>query len=231
MAQTMNFDDIKVPTGCKFKYTRKMYYKKYIFKMVFEIDKSKLERSTVKQNYFYSRFHAYSNRVQLLAALLEQVDKHVKSTDYRVRSESTRISLFTSDFDDVLALTSNMGHRLVEFERPYNDNHAEILDNFRKVVVRNSLFERDYKFKIYLKYDYKMREARYSDVNDFLKNLDSKWAVNSALNQFFNTKISTRRLGYTVAVYLNNAEDLMMFQLRFHDDIEKIEEAILVSDL
>lgn len=231
MAQTMNFDDIKLPPSCRLKYTRKMYYKKYIFKMVFEIDKSKLERSTVRQNYFYSRFNAYSNRVELVSALLEQLDKHVKGTDYRVRSESVRISLFTSDYDDVLALTSNVGHRLVEFERPYNDNHAEILDNFRKVVVRNSLFERDYKFKIYFKYNYKMREDRYSDVQNFLQNLDSKWAVNSTLDQFFNTKVSTRRLGYTVAVYLHNPEDLMMFQLRFHDDIEKIEEAILVSDL
>jgi hypothetical protein len=199
--------------------------------MVFEIDKSKLVRSTVKQNYFYARFHAYSNRVELVAELLAQLDKHVKSSDYRVRTESIRISLFTSDFDDVLALTSNLGHRLVEFERPYNDNHVEILDNFRKVVVRNSFFERDYKFKIYLKYDYKMRESRYSDVQNFLENLDSKWAVNSILDKFFNTKVTTRRLGYTAAVYLNNPEDLMMFQLRFNDDISKIEEAILVSDL
>jgi len=227
----MNFDDIKLPSSCKLKYTKKMYYKKYIFKMVFEIDKSKLVRSTVKQNYFYARFHAYSNRVELVAELLAQLDKHVKSSDYRVRTESIRISLFTSDFDDVLALTSNLGHRLVEFERPYNDNHVEILDNFRKVVVRNSFFERDYKFKIYLKYDYKMRESRYSDVQNFLENLDSKWAVNSILDKFFNTKVTTRRLGYTAAVYLNNPEDLMMFQLRFNDDISKIEEAILVSDL
>lgn len=227
----MNFDDIKLPSSCKLKYTKKMYYKKYIFKMVFEIDKSKLVRSTVKQNYFYARFHAYSNRVELVAELLAQLDKHVKSSDYRVRTESIRISLFTSDFDDVLALTSNLGHRLVEFERPYNNNHVEILDNFRKVVVRNSFFERDYKFKIYLKYDYKMRESRYSDVQNFLQNLDSKWAVNSILDKFFNTKVTTRRLGYTAAVYLNNPEDLMMFQLRFNDDISKIEEAILVSDL
>jgi hypothetical protein len=227
----MNLDNIKLPSGCKLKYTQKMYYKKYIYKLIFEVDRSKLVKSTSKQNYFYSKYHSYSNRMQVINELLKQIDHHVKSDDYRLRAENVRISLFTSDINDVTSLITNMSDRLVEFERPFNDNHIQILDNFRKVVVRNSLFEKEFKFKIYLKYDHKMRETRYHSVQNFLESLDSKWSVNSTLNRFFNTAITGRHIGYTAAVYLTSAEDLMMFQLRFNEDILKIEEAILVTEL
>lgn len=231
MAQTMNFDDINLPKECKLKYTQKMYYKKYVYKMIFEVDKSKLVKNTGKQNYFYPRYYSYSNRMQVINDLLKQIDQHVKSDDYRLRAENVRISLFTSSVDDVVSLISNLGHRLVEFERPYNENHVEIMDNFRKVVIRSSLFEKEFKFKVYLKYDYKIRETRYESVKNFLETLDSKWGVNSTLNRFFNTNLTGRHLGYTSAVYLTNAEDLMMFQLRFNDDILKVEEVVLLSDL
>lgn len=232
MEQTTNFDNINLPSGCKLKYTQKMYYKKYIFKLIFEVDKSKLVKSTgSKQSYFYAKYHSYTNRMQVINDLLKQIDQHVKNDDHRLRAENVRVSLFTSNLDDVKSLVSNLGHRLVEFERPYNDNHVQIMDNFRKVVVRNSLFEKEFKFKIYLKYDHKMRETRYAGVQNFLETLDSKWSVNSTLNRFFNTAMTGRHLGYTAAVYLTSAEDLMMFQLRFNDDIVKIEEAMLISDL
>lgn len=231
MEQTTNFDNISLPSDCKLKYTQKMYYKKYIYKLIFEVDRSKLVKSTSKQNYFYSKYHSYTNRMQVINDLLKQIDQNVKSDDYRLRAENVRISLFTSSLDDVTSLVANLGHRLVEFERPYNDNHIQIMDNFRKVVVRNSLFEKEFKFKIYLKCDYRRRETRYADVQYFLENLDSKWTVNSTLNRFFNTAMTGRHLGWTAAVYLTSAEDLMMFQLRFNDDIAKIEEAVLVSEL
>ena len=230
MAQTMNFDDIKVPAGCKLKYTQKMYYKKYIYKLIFEVDKSKLVKNT-NQRYVYPRYHSYSNRMQIVNDLLKQIDLHVKSDDYRLRAENVRVSVFTSSTEDVVSLISNLGHRLVELERPVNENHAEIMDNFKKVVVRSSLFEKEFKFKIYLKSDYKIRETRYAGVKNFLETLDSKWGVNYTLNKFFGTEMTGRNLGYTAAVYLNSAEDLMMFQLRFHDDIFKVEEAMLISDL
>jgi hypothetical protein len=208
-----------------------MYYKKYIYKLIFEVDRAKLIKSTSKQNYFYSKYHSYSNRMQVISELLKRIDQHVTSDDYRLRAENVRVSLFTSDINDVVSLITNMPDRLVEFERPYNDNHIEIMDNFRKVVVRNSLFEKEFKFKIYLKYDFKMRETRYAGVQNFLESLDSKWSVNSTLNRFFNTAMTGRHIGYTAAVYLTSAEDLMMFQLRFNEDIVKIEEAVLVTEL
>jgi hypothetical protein len=231
MAQIMNLDNIQLPARCKVKYTQKMYYKKYIYKLIFEVDKNKLIRSQGKQTYYYAKYISYTNRMQLINDLLKSIDQHMTNDDYRLRSESIRISLFTSDINDVVSLIANMPDRLVEFERPYNDNHVQILDNFRKVVVRPSLFEKEYKFKIYLRYDHKMREIRYSPVQQFLENLDGKWTVNSTLTRFFNTKMVGRHMGYTAAVYLNSAEDLMMFQLRFNEDIAKIEEAVLISEL
>jgi len=37
--------------------------------------------------------------------------------------------------------------------------------------------------------------------------------------------------GYTVAIYLNDPEDLMMCQMKFHNEIHYIEEAVLLSNL
>ncbi len=226
----MSLDNLQIPSTCKVKYTQRMYYKKYIYKLIFEVDKAKLIKSTAK-TYYYTKYASYTNRKQLVDDLLKQIAKYAKNDDCRIRSESVRVSFFTNDIKDVESLILNMHNRLIEIERPVNDNHVEILDNFRKVVVRSSLFEQEYKFKIYLRYDFKMREIRYQPVQQFLENLDGKWGVNSTLRRFFNTTMTGRHLGYTAAVYLDNAEDLMMFQLRFNEDILKIEEAMLLSSL
>jgi hypothetical protein len=113
---------------------------------------------------------------------------------------------------------------------PVNNNHTEVLTNHRSVVVRNSLFDKKYKFKIYMKPYYELREARYNNIKEYLENI-SDYGLNSGMYQFFNTGFSARRIGWTAAVYLNDPSDLMMFQLKFDDYIMKIEEAILIDNL
>jgi hypothetical protein len=51
------------------------------------------------------------------------------------------------------------------------------------------------------------------------------------MHDFFKTNFNNRRIGWTAAIYLNDPSDLMMFQLRFDDDIMKIEEAVLIDNL
>jgi hypothetical protein len=226
----MKLDESKIPDGCKVKHIQKMYYGKYIYKLMFELDKSKLIQSSTKTIWNVRHRH-YTNRFQLINKLLELVKPVLKNDDYRIRSEGCSISLFTSDTDDVNALILAFPKNIIMVERPVNDNHIEIMDKFRKVVVRPSLFNKNYKFKIYLRAGFDLRENRYKEVQNFLENLNSDWAVNHTLDRFFNTTLMGRHLGYTAAVYLQDTQDLMMFQLRFNNDINKIEEAILLSDL
>ena len=64
----------------------------------------------------------------------------------------------------------------------------------------------------------------------YLENI-SDYGLNGIMYEFFNTEYNTKRIGWTAAIYLNDPSDLMMFQLRFDDDIMKIEEAILIDNL
>ncbi len=232
----MSLDKFKVPGTCKVKYIAKLYFKKYKHKLVFEIDKTKLVKSpnSDKMSYWSYRTNLYLNRGELVTNLQRLIRRELHNDDFRLRVESTRVSVFTNDEDDITALLKKASARLIEFEYPLNDNHANLIDEHRKVVVRPSLFEKFYKFKIYLKHDYKAREARYADLKEFMDTFGKRgedWEVNSGLKYLFYTDRKTKFAGYTMAVYLKNADDLMMFQLKYNDNISKIEEAVLISDL
>ena len=232
----MSSDNFKIPGGCKAKYIEKMYFAKYMYKLVFEIDKTKLVRTpdSHKMSYWSYRHTSYLNRADLLNDLVRLVKRNIKSTDFRFRAESTKVSVFINDIDDINRMLEKVGSRLIEFEYPVNEKHADLIDQHRKVVVRNTLFEKNFKFKIYLKYNSEERERRYSDLKTFMEGFGhpgQDWHVNSGLRFMFYTSKAQRFSGYTMAVYLKNVDDLMMFQLRYNEDISKIEEAVLVSDL
>ena len=78
-----------------------------------------------------------------------------------------------------------------------------------------------------------MRTERFRPVAEFLEHFDiTRYDVNNILRDFWSPYThSINSLGWTVAVYFKDLEDLMMFQLRFTDDIMKIEEIVLVRDL
>lgn len=235
MEQTTNFDDVSIPPGCKVKYIQKMYYGKYIYKLSFEIDKTKLVKNQSQKNnfgWYNNRFTNYVNKAAMMAALIDQIKNAIVVDDYRLRAEGFGVGLFTNSEENIKLLVNKLSTRLVEFYRPVNDKHADVIDKHRKVIVRNSLFEKYFKFKIYMKYDYRMRETRYLDVKEFADNLENgSWDANYTMKRFWHTQADGRRCGYTVALYLKDPSDLMMFQLRFNNDIEKIEEAMLLSEL
>ena len=227
----MNFDEIKLPQGVQAKYIGKKFYGKYYCKLVLKIDtwlikQSKVSTATIR----WGRTGVFSNRFELLGKLVKEVKQHMLNDDYRFRAEAKNISIFTNDVADLNSIIEKMPKNFCELYMPVNNNHTEILSNHRSVVVRNSLFDKKYKFKIYMKPYYELREARYSNIKEYLENI-SDYGLNSTMYQFFNTGFSSRRIGWTAAVYLNDPGDLMMFQLRFDDDIMKIEEAVLIDNL
>lgn len=236
MEQITNFDDISIPPGCKVKYIQKMYYGKYVYKLSFEIDKNKLIKNQNQKPNYYSwssnRYTTYTNKINLVSDLLIKIKGLITDDDYRLRAEGFGIGVFTNNENDIKSLLTKLSTRVVEFYQPLNDKHIDLIDKHRKVIVRNSLFEKDFKFKIYMKYDYKMRDTRYIEVKEFADSLaNGTWDANYGMKRFWHTISSSNRIGYTVALYLKDPADLMMFQLRFNDSIEKIEEAVLLSEL
>jgi hypothetical protein len=231
MARTMNFDEVKLPQGIQAKYIGKRFYGKYYCKLVLKLDPSLIKKTNVSTGHHrWARIGMYSNRFELLGKLVKEVKTLMLNDDYRFRSEGKNISIFTNDVSDLNLIIEKMPVNFYELYMPINNNHTEVLSNHRSVVVRNSLFDKKYKFKIYMKPLYTLRESRYNEVREYLKNI-SDYGLNGTMHDFFNTNFNNRRIGWTAAVYLNDPSDLMMFQIRFDDDIMKIEEAVLIDNL
>ena len=175
MDRTMNFDEIKLPQGVQAKYIGKKFYGKYYCKLVLKIDtwlikQSKVSTATIR----WGRTGVFSNRFELLGKLVKEVKQHMLNDDYRFRAEAKNISIFTNDVADLNSIIEKMPKNFCELYMPVNNNHTEILSNHRSVVVRNSLFDKKYKFKIYMKPYYELREARYSNIKEYLENTKGK---------------------------------------------------------
>lgn len=228
----MYLDNIKFSPATKINFIQRKWYDRYIFKVVVEVDRSELEVSKrTSSNLFWqwNRSH-YSNSASLLAVMRSDISQMLALGDYRMRSEGITVSVFTNEEYHVRELVKHYGSRIKTVDKPISDEHVAVIENHKKVVVRKTLFENRFRFKIYLKYDWDQRTDRYQAVQDFLESFEN-YSVNSSLKHFFYSDISPRRIGSTVAVYFSDPEDLMMFQLKFNNDILKIEEAVLLSDL
>lgn len=227
---TMNLDKFTIPDHVEVKYIQKKYYNRYLYKLLLKLDKSKLIKQETKR-WHNSSYLNYSNRFQLVNEIVADIKAHIVDDDYRIRAENITVSVFTNSEENITKLINEMSLRVTELYRPLNTAHIDLIENHKKVLVRNSLFEQQYKFKVYLKPSWEQREKRFKDFKDWLVESNLDYGINSALNQYFNTNRSMRGIGYTTAVYFNDPQDLMMFQLKFHDKILKIEEAVLLSEL
>ena len=222
--------NLLIPKSVKQYSIERKYYKKYFYKIVLKIDESKLKPGVPRIYHPWGFSAMYNLRQELIK---EIVNLPIQDADCKIRSESRWVSVFTNDTAFIEMLFKDLGHRIEEYHRPVSENHKEAVDQNRRIRVRQRLFENEFKYKVYFSQDWKHRADSYSDVKNWLYGLDNtngaRWAVNKTLRQYFDS-ISGYK-GYTAAIYLNDAEDLMMCQMRFHNEIDYIEEAVLISSL
>lgn len=230
MVQNMNLDKLEIPHHVQVKYIQKKYYNKYFYKITLKLDQNKLIKDERSRSRGFS-YSYYSNRFSLLNDVIEQVKQVIVDDDYRFRTEGINVSVFTNSEANISMIIDKMGSQVTILYRPLNSAHIDIVENYNKVLVRSSLFENEYKFKVYLKFSWEQRENRFKEYKDWLEESNLNYGINKTLNQYFYTNKGMRGIGYTAAVYFNDPQDLMIFQLRFNDRILKIEEAILLSDL
>lgn len=226
MAMTMK---LVVPKYVKQYSIERKYYKKYFHKIVFKIDDSKIKPG-LPRIYHPGYSALYSARRDLLKKI---TGVSIQDADCKIRSEYRYITVFTNDVAFIEVLFNELGHLITEYHRPINDVHQQVIEQNRRIRVRKRLFENEFKYKVYFKQDWKLRNDSYSDVKLWVEGIENKdgtrWAVNKTLEQYFYGSRAYK--GYTAAVYLNDQEDLMMCQMRFHSEIDYIEEAVLISSL
>ena len=227
MALIMN---LSIPKFVKQYSIERKYYKKYFYKIVLKIDENKLKPGVPRISHPWGFSAMYSLRQELIK---EIADLPIQDADCKIRSESRLVSVFTNDIKFIELIFQNLGHRISEYHSPVSENHKEVVDQNRRIRVRKRLFENEFKYKVYFTQDWKHRADKYSEVKHWLAGLENtnftRWSVNKTLRQYFNSIPGYK--GYTAAIYLNDPEDLMMCQMRFHSEIEYIEEAVLISSL
>lgn len=234
----MNLDNIVLPKTVAVKFIQKKFYNKYIFKLEFNVPTPKVSAGTIGANRYgyYSRGSTSSIRV-LTQQLANTIGRIVQDKDYRCRVEYNTLTYFTNCEQDVIDLIDKNSDKLVAIYRPVSEEHIATIEMDTRIRVRNRLFDDRFKFKIYFKNVYKLRETKFSDIRAWTEVTDNedgkRWGLNSNLNRFLNLgpNESSRGIGWTIAVFLNEPEDLMLFQLKFHNDIHYIEEAVLLSEL
>lgn len=223
--------NLKFPKHVKQFFIERKYYRKYFYKVCFKVDDSKINSGIPR---IYSRFgntglfEAQQNLIREIYLATGDDNK-----DYKLRVESRYVSLFTNDEKIISELIDKLPHRMTEFHGTINNSHKEVIDQSRRIRVRKHLFEKKFKYKVYFIVDWKLRKNGYEEVQYWLEQMenfdDNRWAVNQVLSKHFNSTSGYK--GYTAAVYLNDPEDLMMCQMRFHSEIDYIEEAVLISTL
>jgi hypothetical protein len=227
MALTMN---LSIPKSVKQYSIERKYYKKYFYKIVLEVDMSKIKPGVPRIYHPYGFSALFTARQELLK---EITNLPIQDADCKIRSESRCVSVFTNDTKFIELLFKDLSHRIIEYHRPVSEEHISVVDQNRRIRVRKRLFENEFKYKVYFSIDWRLRQDAYSEVKQWLNGLENtngtRWAVNNTLRQYFNATSGYK--GYTAAVYLNEAEDLMMCQMRFHSEIQYIEEAVLISSL
>jgi len=206
------------------------YYKKYFYKIVLKVDESNIKPGIPRIYHPYGFTALYGARLDLLK---EITALPIQDADCKIRSESRWVSVFTNDIEFIELLFRELEHRIAEYHRPVNDVHKDVIDQNRRIRVRKRLFENDFKYKVYFTQDWKYRTDGYVDVKNWLYGLDNtngvRWEVNKTLRQYFDSIPGYK--GYTAAIYLNEPEDLMVCQMRFHSEIQYIEEAVLIDSL
>lgn len=227
MALIMN---LSIPKTVKQYSIERKYYKKYFYKIVLRIDESKLKPGVPRIYHPFGFTAMYTARQELIK---EIAALPIQDADCKIRSENRLVSVFTNDVKFIELLFRDLSHRIIEYHRPVSDNHKEVVDQNRRIRVRQRLFENQFRYKVYFSQDWKHRTDKYSEVKLWLDGIENthgtRYAVNKTLRQYFNNIPGYK--GYTAAIYLNDAEDLMMCQMRFHSEIEYIEEAVLISSL
>jgi hypothetical protein len=232
----MNLDNLVIPPKVAVKFIQKKFYNKYIYKLEFDIPPK--DSGTAKITYPYYVRHANSQTRYKSQQLANTIERLITDKDTRFRIEYNSVSFFTNCEQDVIELIKNKNlDKLTAVYRPISDQHVSTIEFNKRIRVRNSLFDNRFRYKVYLCNVYRLKETQFADIKAWVEVTENpngdRWGVNTNLRRYLelNPGDSGRGIGWTVAVFLHDPEDVMMFQLKFHNYISYIEEAVLLSEV
>ena len=247
---TTNSNKLVIPRHIKIKVPEKCYYGKYTHKIDLVATKERTaaaarSSSTSSWNWRISRTNYYNVQNELTKPIKRILADYEAETDhvfdYRLRQEGSSVSLYFSDTKILeLILADRITAKVVSLHQPINDKHLEVMEINKKIRVRKSLFNKAYRYKLYIKNSTKFRKEELSAIDNWIKETfpeDSRIAINSGLEYLLlygKTKEGSRSWyihNSILAIYINDEIDLMMVKLRLNEHIAYIEEAVLLTEL
>lgn len=241
----MSSNNLKIPKHINIKVPEKCYYKKYTHRLEFEASTEKqAARMTVNHSWSRRRVNYYDVRSEITQPIIKALAKHETEDnkfDYRIRQEGYNVSLYFSDVKILeLMLNHPIKEKAISLHRPVNDKHLEFMEIDKKIRVRRTLFNKNYRYKLYIRNTAKFRKEELIGFRTWLGETYPEALrvdINSGLDYLFQTGgISNKSTSWysasaILAIYFNDEVDLMMAKLRLNEHISHIEEAILLSEL
>lgn len=235
MEQIMSSD--KKPKKVSVINTAKLFFNKFPYKIVFELDRSLLVVNTGRVNY---RGSVWSNLSSVRADLIRRVKNKIpEGMDHRGRAEDLRYSLFIDDISVFENLTTVMKDWVVEVSMPSNETHLQLMKDNHRIRVRKTLFLKKYRFKVNIKSTWDNTFHDFVELRDWLDNLAheddvDRWEPSSSLRRMFrdiDKKLSRYRyVNSTYSIYMNDEEDVMMLQLWLNKHYDSAEKVVLISE-
>jgi hypothetical protein len=235
-----------IPKHIAIKIPEKSYYGKYTHKLDLVATKEQSAAAMRSlNNWRFNRTNYYNVQTEITKPIKRILADHELETgqalDYRLRQEGANVSLYFSDTKVLkLVMTDRIVSKVVSLYQPLNDKHLEVMEINKKIRVRKTLFNKLYRYKLYIKNTSKFRKEELSAFNRWIKETfpeDSRIAMNTGLDYLLlygKTKERARSWyihNTILAIYINDEIDLMLVKLRLNEHIAHIEEAVLLSEL
>jgi len=243
---TTNSNDIVIPRHIKIEVPEKSYYGKYTHKLDLVATKEQ-SAATIRSlnNWRFNRTNYHNVQVEVTKPIRRILADYALETghelDYRLRQEGATLSVYFSDTKILeLILADRIVSKIVSLYRPINDKHLEVMEINKKIRVRKSLFNKAFRYKLYIKNTTKFRKEELSAFNNWIKDTfpeDDRIAINAGLDYLlvYGKTRERARSWYIhntiLAIYINDEVDLMLTKLRLNEHIAYIEQAILFTEL
>jgi hypothetical protein len=229
----------KFPKGIIVSTTVKMYYKKYAYRICFTVDDDRIIKSNLVRGWYapYTRTNLYSLQTELKRKIIDHLPDEL---DCKFRGEHKIVTMYLDDESIFNDLVERLHYCITEVSVPTNNSHKQLMMDNHRIRVRNTLFLKQYRYKVNIKNGWTWKFTEFDSLNSWLNSLENedgtRWCASSPLASVLAMTPEQRaapRFRYrysSFSIYLNDEQDVMMLQLWLNNYYDGVEKAVLISE-
>jgi len=221
--------------------TKKLFYKKWLYKIVIEcggisslhrkgIDYIKTVQPVQSSNVWLktSSQTIHSNRSKLIEIGIKLEDV-LKVAPYQIRTEGKSCAIFTNSKKLIHEIYKQLEEYIVEYHRPDNETQADYLLSNKNKILCNDLPLEGYRYKVYFK-NGEMKKESMSNFLSWARNFeDGRVHIPNGTKKILNGE--TYPMMYGNYFYVKDQKIATMALMVMGDYLNKSEEFILKSEV